>query len=198
MISRKRYFWLSPIFSLTDRWIICCAVILFVSLSCSEEKVKPQIGYTIEEQNFPVQESWNSKIYFSEDGELKAILYTDHLKAFEQPPEKLLDNVRIEFLDGEQQISSVLTSKRGKVDDNTENMFAIDSVVAVNDSSKIRLETDELMWRKSDQKIVSDKFVRITSPEEIIEGYGFESDRTLKNYVIYDITYQTILKKNDK
>jgi hypothetical protein len=77
-------------------------------------------------------------------------------------------------------------------------MFAIDSVVAINDSSGVRLETDELMWRKEHKKIVTDKFVRITTEDEVIEGYGFESDQSLRNYVIYDITYQTTMKKKKK
>ncbi len=46
-------------------------------------------------------------------------------------------------------------------------------------------------WRNSDKKIVSDKFVTITSPKEKIEGYGFESDQHLQNYVVYNITYIT-------
>jgi hypothetical protein len=53
------------------------------------------------------------------------------------------------------------------------------------------ITTEEMMWRNLDKKIVSDKFVRIESPKEIIEGYGFESDQQLRNYVIYNITYIT-------
>jgi len=44
-----------------------------------------------------------------------------------------------------------LTSIRGKVDDVTKNMFAIDSVVAKNDSGVV-LRTNELMWRNKDQR----------------------------------------------
>jgi len=52
-----------------------------------------------------------------------------------------------------------------------------------------------LKWRDKDRKIVSDKFVTIDSPDEHIEGYGFESDQHLRNYVIYNITYITNAKK---
>ena len=48
-----------------------------------------------------------------------------------------------------------------------------------------------MMWRNRDRKIVSDKFVKVISPKEVIEGYGFESDQSLKNYIIYNITYVT-------
>jgi hypothetical protein len=60
----------------------------------------------------------------------------------------------------------------------------------VNDSGTT-ITTQELMWRNKDKKIVSDKFVRIVSKQEQIEGYGFESDQSLRKYVIYRMTYVT-------
>ena len=60
----------------------------------------------------------------------------------------------------------------------------------MNDSG-IVISSSEMMWRNKDRKIISDKFVTIVSPKEKIEGYGFESDQSLKNYVIYNITYIT-------
>jgi LPS export ABC transporter protein LptC len=86
--------------------------------------------------------------------------------------------------------TTTLTSKRGKVDEHTNNLYAIDSVVTVNDSG-IVVTTEEMMWRNEDKKIISDKFVTIVSPKEKIQGYGFESDQQLQNYIIYNITYIT-------
>jgi len=166
-------------------------VLVFSITSCDNEKVKPKVDLTLEGENLPVQESWNSKIIFSENGIIKGILYTDHLRDYKKPKEKLLTKVKVEFFDKTGKKTSQLTSKRGKIDDITQDMYAIDSVVAINDSMKVKLETDELMWRKKDQKIVSDKFVRITTADEIIEGYGFVSDQNIQNYVIRNVTYQT-------
>ena len=75
-------------------------------------------------------------------------------------------------------------------------MYAIDSVVAVSDSG-VTLTTDELIWKNKTKKIVSDKFVRIVSDDEILEGYGFESDQDLQNYTIFDITYITTIDENE-
>lgn len=169
------------------------------TISCTGEKIRPDVNLTMEEENIPVQESWDSKVIFTENGILKGILYTDYLRSFNNPKEKLLDGVRFEFYNEEGKKTSQLTSKHGRIDELTKDMYAIDSVVAINDSSNIRLETNELMWRKKDEKIISEKFVRITSDEEIIEGYGFESDQQIKNYVIRNVTYQTTTqKKNEK
>ena len=169
-------------------FILFSILLLF---SCSDGKIKPKIDLTIEEENIPIQESWNSKILFTENGKLKGILYTDYLEAYNKPREKLLENVKVEFFNSSGKKTSQLTSKRGRIDDLTQNMYAIDSVVAINDSAKVKLESEELMWRKKDEKIVSDKFVRITTETEVIEGYGLVSDQSIENYVIKNVTYQT-------
>jgi len=166
-------------------------ILSLLIISCDNQKIKPQVDLTMEEENLPIQESWNSKILFTENGKLKGILYTDYLEAYKKPKEKLLKNVKVEFFNNSGTKTSQLTSKRGRINDATQDMYAIDSVVAINDSAKVKLETDELMWRKKDEKIVSDKFVRITTETEIIEGYGLVSDQSIENYVIKNVTYQT-------
>ncbi|MBU0559956.1 MAG: LPS export ABC transporter periplasmic protein LptC [Bacteroidetes bacterium] len=171
--------------------IFIAALIVIVFAQCADHKVKPKIDLNLEDKNLPSQESWNSKILFTESGKLKAVLFSYHIEAFENPKEKKLTGVLIDFYNQEGVKASVLTSKRGRVDDITQNMFAIDSVVAVNDSAGTKLETSELMWRNTDRKITTEKFVTITTNDEIIEGYGFESDQTLQNYVIHNVTYQT-------
>ena len=171
--------------------ILFLLTLLLLSISCVDEKIKPKINLAIEEENMPIQESWNSKILFTENGVLKGILYTDYLQAYKKPKEKLLSIVKVEFFNSEGIKTSQLTSKRGRIDDLTQDMYAIDSVVATNDSANVKLETEELMWRKKDQKIVSEKFVRITTETEIIEGYGLVSDQHIQNYVIKNVTYQT-------
>jgi LPS export ABC transporter protein LptC len=143
----------------------------------------------IQLEKFPAQESWNSKVTFTDSGKTKAVLYAGHIKVFYDTQETLLDtSVKVDFYDEYQVKTSTLTSKRGRVDDATQNLWARDSVVVISDSG-VTITTSELMWRNKDRKIVSDKFVTILSPKEKIQGYGFESDQSLRNYVIYNITY---------
>jgi LPS export ABC transporter protein LptC len=170
-------------------------LLFFFIIACSEEKIRPKVENS-QSQEVPIQESFNSKIFFSEDGKLKAILYADHLRMFDNPKVTLIDGVKIEFFDKNEVKTTTLTSKYGKVDDITKNMIAYNNVVAVNDSG-VTLTTEELMWRNSDRKITSDKFVKLISDTENIQGYGFESDQSLKNYTIYNITYSTVVSGNN-
>jgi LPS export ABC transporter protein LptC len=159
--------------------------------SCGEEKVKPTIDKSLKVDELPAQESWNATIFFTDSGKTKAILVAGHLRVFENSQETLLDSsIKVDFYNDEEVKTTTLTAKRGRVNDATEDLYAMDSVVAVSDSG-VTLKTEELMWRNKDKKITSDKFVTITSEKEIIQGYGFESDQHLRNYTIYNITYVT-------
>ncbi len=169
--------------------------VLFIFLTvagCSGEKVKPVVNSTLQVAKLPEYEGWDETVFFSDSGRTKAILYYNHLRKYDQPPETLLDTIKVRFFNDRGTQTSVLTALKGRVNDLTDDLYAIDSVVAVSDSG-VTLRTQELMWRNKDRKIVSDKFVTIISPKEKIQGYGFESDQSLSNYVINNITYVTRL-----
>jgi LPS export ABC transporter protein LptC len=174
---------------------ILLSIIIFLC-SCGDSKLKPQISLEEGADKIPDQETWGSEIIVTEDGVLKAIVYSDHISVLSEEKEKLLDGVKILFYNDEGVQTSSLTSKKGRVDDLTQDMYAIDSVVAVSDSG-VTLYTDELIWKSKSNKIVSDKFVKIVSEQEQIEGYGFESNQELNPYTIYNITYYTNLNEKN-
>ena len=174
------------------KYIIFPIIIWLFIYGCKKEKVEPTVNVQLTAEEIPDQESWNSTIFFTDSGRTRAILNAGHLRVFSNKKETLLDsNIRVDFYNNEEIHTTTLTAKKGRVDEKTNNLYAIDSVVAVNDSG-IVITSDEMMWRNKDRKIVSEKYVTIVSPKEKIEGYGFESDQNLRNYIIYNITYITI------
>jgi LPS export ABC transporter protein LptC len=163
---------------------------LLILISCSDQKVKPSIDPSLSVEELPAQESWDATVFFSDSGKTTAILEAGHLRMFSKRQETLLDQgMMVDFYNEEEVKTTTLTALKGRVDDATRDLYAMDSVVVMSDSTTI--QTEELKWRNSDKKIVSDKFVTIISPKEKIQGYGFESDQHLQNYVIYNITYVT-------
>ncbi len=172
-------------------------IVLLFLYACSEEKIQPQIDKSSIQGEIPSHESWKSKVMFTEKGKIKAVLYSDHLKKYEIQRVTLLEGVKIDFFDKDQKKTSQLTSVKGKVDDLLHDMYATENVIAQNDSGVV-LKTEELKWRNSDQKIVTDKFVSIKTRKEIIEGYGMEADQDLNNYVIFNPTYTASITKEEK
>lgn len=162
--------------------------LLIVSLniiSC-EDKFKPATNDT-ESNDSPSQESWNSTVVFSDSGNTKAILTAGHISIYTSKGYTLIDSgAKVEFYK-EGEIVSVLTGRSGKIDDRTKDIEITDSVEVVNTEGS-KLNTEKLLWKNAEQKVYSDEFVRIVTPDETIEGTGFESDQNLKNYKIYKVS----------
>lgn len=163
------------------------AVFLFslAVYSCDEKFEPPKSDLTSED--IPIQESWNSTVTFSDSGFVKAILKAGHISAYSDKGYTLIDSGAVVDFYKDAQIVSTLTGNRGKVEDNTKDIEIYDSVRVVNKAGS-ELKTSKLLWKNKTQKVYSDVFVRITTPKEIIEGVGFESDQNLTNYKIYQVS----------
>ncbi|HTY10349.1 MAG TPA: LPS export ABC transporter periplasmic protein LptC [Bacteroidota bacterium] len=164
------------------------AASLFLFSNGCEEKIKPSVLGGVSSAALPSQESWNTTVTFTDSGTVKAILKAGHIAALETTKQTLLDSgVHVDFFDEHGVHSSVLTSRTGKVDENTNDLEADGNVVVVSDSGVV-VETEKLLWDNRRQLIHSDEFVTITSPKETLQGHGFESDQNLKNYKIFKVT----------
>lgn len=168
---------------------------LFLSLllltGCNQEKIKPEVITEIKPADLPDQESWESEVLLIDSTGLRALITSGHIRVFYKKKETLFeDSLKVDFYNEQNVKTTTLTADRGRIDDETKDLYAYGHVVAVNDSGVV-LKSDELIWRNSEQKIRTDKFVTITSKYESIQGYGFESDQYLRNYVIYKINYIT-------
>ena len=51
-----------------------------------------------------------------------------------------------------------------------------DSVVVTSVNNEI-LETDELIWDEKNKRLFTDKWVKVTTPDEVIYGYGFSANQ---------------------
>ena len=164
-------------------------------LSACEDKVKPPVTDAPLGGDIPDQESWDSKIVFSDSGQVDAELQAGHILVYEQRQETFMDSgIVVDFYGNDGAHTSKLTARRGKVNDATKDLEAFDDVVFVSDSGTV-VETTYLFWDNRKQKVRSDKFVTVTSPKERIQGYGFEADQGLKNYVIYRVSGEAELEE---
>lgn len=173
------------------KWIMMmvCLLCLF---GC-EEKVKPSV-VSLPTEELPSQESWNSTITFSDSARIKAILWAGHITQFAQRRHTFLeDSIHVDFFDADQRHTSLLTARRGKVDDATQDFVAYGNVVVTSDSGTT-LKTDSLYWSNATRKVHTQAFVDIISPTEHIMGQGMESDQNLKNYKIFKVTGSAVAK----
>ncbi len=154
-------------------------------ISCDNKFQPPATG--LKSDNIPDQESWNAVVTFSDSGKVRAVLNAGHIQMFNLKNITLIDSGAVVdfYRDGE--IVSTLSGIRGKVHDDTKDIEIFDSVKVVNKEGSV-LTTTKMYWTNKTQRVSSDAFVKIVTPKEEIEGYGFESDQNLKNYNIFKVT----------
>ena len=115
----------------------------------------PKTNYKAGE--IPDQESWNSKVVFSDSGNIKAILYANHISVYNEKGYTLVDSgATVDFYKNGDKVST-LTGKRGKVIDATKDIEMYDSVTVINKEGSI-LTTEKLYWNNKLQKVSSDVF----------------------------------------
>ncbi|MFA7325349.1 MAG: LPS export ABC transporter periplasmic protein LptC [Candidatus Kapaibacterium sp.] len=170
------------------RLLLLIFSILF--LSCSQDKKEVKTLFAIDEvKDSPDQISYDFSVYFMDSSLVKAYLKADRARIYEKQKETKLDShVVVDFYSKENgKKVSYLKADSVTIDDATKNMIAMGNVVVVSDSNKTTVRTSILEWNNETRKLTSDKYVKIVSPDQEIEGIGFESDETLKNYTIYKV-----------
>ncbi len=137
------------------------------------------------ETEYPDQEGWNSTMTSTKDGVISAVIRYGHMKRFKKRKVVEFDStIEIDFYDEKGIHTSKLTSEKGKLNEGTNDIEAIINVVVVSDSG-INLKTEQIWWDNSVEKVVTDKFVTITTAQnDTFYGYGFESDQYLDNWSI--------------
>jgi lipopolysaccharide assembly outer membrane protein LptD (OstA) len=75
-------------------------------------------------------------------------------------------------------------------------MKAVGNVFLVNSKGE-QLNAEELIWDQNKKKIYSDKFVKVTTEDEIMFGNGFESNEDFSEYKVKKLTGQLKIDKDE-
>jgi LPS export ABC transporter protein LptC len=155
--------------------------------SCGSDKVEPVKTNFEATDSIPSQTSFDATVTFSDSGNVKAILHAGRIRVYTKYNYTIIDsNAVVDFYKNGVH-ASTLSGKRGKILDMTKDVEVYDSVKLVSDEGST-LTTNKLLWVNKTQKIKSDEFVHIVTKTDDIQGYGFEADQNLKNYVIYKVS----------
>ncbi len=166
-----------------------------VLLACTNE-IK-QINFPVDLSTLPVQSAKNIEILYSDSAILKLKVVAPKLERYDNTDNPYIEftaGIKVFFYDKEQNIVSSLKSNYAIYDEKTEIWEAKEDVVVVNNKGEI-INTELLIWDKKLEMISSDKFVKITTADEILYGEGFEADQNFNNYTIYNTTGSLNLKK---
>ena len=77
-------------------------------------------------------------------------------------------------------------AKHMKHDNGEESWSAFGNVVVKNLIKQEVMETDTLYWDQKNEKIYTDCYVRMYSPDGFAQGYGMESDQRARNSILFN------------
>lgn len=77
-------------------------------------------------------------------------------------------------------------AKHLKYKDGRESWEAFGNVVIKNLIKQEVMETDTLYWDQKNEKIYTHCYVKLYSPDGLMQGYGMESDQRARNSIIFN------------
>ncbi|MFT4762359.1 MAG: LPS export ABC transporter protein LptC [Paraglaciecola sp.] len=99
------------------------------------------------------------------------------------PRQEFPDGISMEFLNASHRTTSRMTAKYALRFEKEGKVVMRDSVVWLSEKNE-QLETEELIWEETKDKVYTKKFVVIRKAEEIIYGHGFESNKDFTEWRI--------------
>lgn len=133
-----------------------------------------------------------------DSGHLQLKLFSPLLEQYDksQPPTaEFRSGIKVVIYSGKEDPQATVTSKYARCTNN--NLWELrDSVVLVNDKGE-KLETELLFWNQEKDLVYTDRFVKITSEDQITQGIGFESDSHLTRRKILKVTADIYLNDEE-
>ena len=155
-------------------------VAAIVAVGCSQRRPAGPAGTTAE---LPDQEINDFALTETDAGKPLWKLNARHAAEFSSRNVISAQTLRVDFFDDLGRRSSVLTAREGEINGRTRDMVARGHVV-LETTEGTKLSTEELRFLNREQKIIvpEDQLVRVQRVNDVLTGYGFESDPDLNHY----------------
>ncbi len=93
------------------------------------------------------------------------------------------NGIAVDFYSPNGKVQSELTCKKATRYEKDKKIVMQDSVVWRSRAGEI-LDSEELVWDEAKQRVSSDRFVKISTQQDVIHGYGFEADQGFTKWKI--------------
>lgn len=105
------------------------------------------------------------------------------------PRDEFSEGLHVDFLDEHGQVESTLDAQVGIRYPREHKVIVRDTAnqVLLTSIRGETLETSELIWEEKEGTVWTDKFVKITKPEEIIFAYGFRAKQDFSEYTLLSV-----------
>ncbi|MTI22159.1 LPS export ABC transporter periplasmic protein LptC [Fulvivirga sp. RKSG066] len=143
------------------------------------EKIKAYEG--------PVQEAENVELYYSEDAKVTTKLKAQSWLQYENGDQEFPKGIYMEFFDEQGNITSTLKANDAYYFEEEKKYRGRGDVVIKNLEQNQQLNTEELFWTPENEKMYTDKYVRIQLDKEVFYGRGLEAKQDFSWYVLKEV-----------
>jgi len=155
-----------------------------VLIACTNDPKLVQEFVSDKEQ--AIEQIKGAELLHTENGKIKVRIVAGKIERFQnkQPQLVFTESLEVYFYNDSSQLQSTLKADGASIDEETKIMLAQNNVELISSDDK-KLETEELIWDEKQNKIYTDKKVKITTGKEVIYGEGFTSN---PDFTAYSIT----------
>jgi LPS export ABC transporter protein LptC len=161
------------------------------TLACSCKTDLNEVHKIMSRENMPNMSGENMQMWYTDSARLKYYISTPRYEKYdsgERKYEEFPRGLHVVSYDTAGIETGSLDARYARKMDN-QNLWEIRDQVVVTNAEGKRLETELLYWDMEKEFIYTDRFVRLTSGDQIIEGNdGFESDQQLEAPIFRKIT----------
>lgn len=170
-------------------------VALVLMAACNANNLE-EVNKVGNDRVLPLETGLDVTINYTDSGLTKAYVKAPLLERYATEDKNYTEmrkGIQVDFLDKAGKVESFLKANYAIRYDREKKMTAKNNVVVMNTDGDT-LRTELLNWDEASQKIYTDKFVSITTKDEIIMGDGLESDVAFKHPKIFHLRGTISLK----
>ncbi|MFP4089504.1 MAG: LPS export ABC transporter periplasmic protein LptC [Cyclobacteriaceae bacterium] len=164
-----------------DKLAALITLMLVFLLACTEDGQSPD---AFKEYEGPIMEASDVELFYSDSAIVRIRLTAERQLEFLSGNREFPEGIFIEFFDKQSVKSSSIKADHGFFDKRENKYTATGNVIVRNFTSGEKLETEVLHWEPNKNEIYTDRYVEITSGDEVLMGEGLTSDEEFVNYRI--------------
>ena len=179
-MRNKLFFW--------KQFLPCCCLILLLAFTTGCKNDIKEVQKFVTDDTVAVQTAEGVTMLYSERGEVVFKLISPKIVQRDNKKKETVfpDGLRVIFYDSTGgAIRSELTANYAVKNDRERKIIVTGDVVINNYVKDERLNTEELIWDQKIKKIFTDKFVTITTKDQVIYGEeGLVANESFDDWVI--------------
>ena len=168
--------------------ILFILVIYMFIVGCNDEL--STIDRPITESDLYIDRATDVEILYSDSAvvrmSIKAPLLLNYTTLSKERKE-FPNGIEVDFFNESGQTTSEMNAKYATQYERENRIVIQDSVVVTSINNEM-LETDELIWDEKNKQLYTDKWVKVTTPNEVIYGYGFSANQEFTQWTIRKVS----------